>query len=80
MCSRELNRFGFVHLFHSPSSALLAWSRKRGHTQNSEQRKVLVRTKALVLHVHYRACTAHGCATTPELLVSDIPVRLACKQ
>ena len=62
------------------SSALLAWSRKRGHTQNSEQRKVLVRTKALVLHVHYRACTAHGCATTPELLVSDIPVRLACKQ
>ena len=62
------------------STTLLAWTRKRGHTQNSEQRKLPaqhhMRIKALMLHVHYRAST--GSMTTPDLLVSEILVSLTC--
>ena len=61
------------------STALVVWSRKWGHTQNSEQRKAPhVRMKALVLHAHYRATT--GSSTPTGLLVSEIPLRLACQQ
>ena len=62
------------------STALVAWSRKRGHTQNSEQRSIPaqqhVRIKALMLHVHYRSSTV--IRTTPGFLASEIPVSLAC--